>query len=187
MLLSGRKRVDLYPPSAHRELGAGEAMLKGTLVYNHSARHCALNKLHFDGHALMYDFAPADAAHRRKLLRQGRIRRARCSLDAGDILYLPTGWWHEVDTRADDEGSAAVSYFFDPYWTYSPNSSFFTVSPEYARLEQVISAAQCGTKKEGVARSCAAAVDSSAQLTNDQLLEAMCADSGTSAAKPGDV
>ena len=39
-------------------------------------------------------------------------------LEAGDLLYLPFGWWHEVHAHPDEKKGlcAAVSHFYHPYW-----------------------------------------------------------------------
>ena len=38
---------------------------------------------------------------------------------AGDVLYLPFGWWHEVHAEPDEARGglcASISHFYHPFW-----------------------------------------------------------------------
>lgn len=38
----------------------------------------------------------------------------RCEVAAGEVLYLPAGWWHQVQQLSDgDEPVIAVNYWYD--------------------------------------------------------------------------
>ncbi len=49
---------------------------------------------------------------------------AFCSLEVGDILYLPASWWHEVNSVGGANGHLALNYWFHP-----PDSSNNFESP----------------------------------------------------------
>ena len=151
VLLSGRKTFDLFPPSEHRKLGAGTGMPQAGLRYNHSARTCDLDRGTFRADKkLMFDFSPFDLQRDRAALAAMRLRHARCELGPGDILYLPTGWWHEVRTRPErrvGSVSTAISYFFDPYYRLSPNASFFSVSPAFRHVERLARDAEAEARR----------------------------------------
>lgn len=38
----------------------------------------------------------------------------RCEVAAGEVLYLPAGWWHHVSQRSDGDGPViAINYWYD--------------------------------------------------------------------------
>ena len=40
-----------------------------------------------------------------------------CRAWAGDVIYVPSHWWHEVTSRPDAEGkTVGVNYFFEPWY-----------------------------------------------------------------------
>ena len=47
---------------------------------------------------------------------QGPERSQECELNAGDMLYLPCGWFHEVQSFGSGEegGHLALNYWFHP-------------------------------------------------------------------------
>ena len=53
--------------------------------------------------------APAAELHAR-FPRLQHARETRCELRAGDLLYLPCGWWHAV--RGSDERNLSINYWF---------------------------------------------------------------------------
>ena len=80
VVLRGAKQVQLFPPSATPALEAGRA-------YSASANHSTLT-------------VPAEA---HDLFQAPRIENCQLEpwlarLEAGDALFLPQGWWHQVDS-----------------------------------------------------------------------------------------
>lgn len=80
VVLRGAKQVQLFPPSATQALEAGRA-------YSASANHSTLT-------------VPAEA---HDLFQAPRIENCPLEpwlarLEAGDALFLPQGWWHQVDS-----------------------------------------------------------------------------------------
>ena len=38
-------------------------------------------------------------------------------MNAGDVIYVPSHWWHEVRSLPDTEGkTVAINYFFEPWY-----------------------------------------------------------------------
>ena len=93
VVLRGRKQAQLFPPSATPRLHAYG-------IYTASANHSGL----------------AVPAEPHDLFREGAQRVEGCTmepwvarLEAGDVLFLPQGWWHQVDS-----GTRTVAL---NYWT----------------------------------------------------------------------
>jgi len=61
----------------------------------------------------------------------------RCSIGAGEVLYLPSFWWHEVASVPDQlKRNIAVNYWFTPFLNkeFPCSSCRLFVSPEYNNL-----------------------------------------------------
>ena len=48
--------------------------------------------------------------------RCGALRRTEVIVRAGEFLYLPFGWWHEVTALPENGFCASCSMFFDPFY-----------------------------------------------------------------------
>lgn len=89
-VLRGHKRVLLAP--AHAPVpGVGPLWDTGT------ANHCLDNGIAWDG------------AQLRRVLPDGFV--STLDICAGQALFLPRGWWHQVSS---DAGTIAISHWFDP-------------------------------------------------------------------------
>lgn len=91
VVLRGAKQVQLFPPSATPALEAGR-------IYTQSANHSCLT-------------VPAEPDD---LFTAPRIEKAPdlpwvARLAAGDVLFLPEGWWHQVDSAAH---TVALNYWW---------------------------------------------------------------------------
>ena len=143
LVLRGSKRWRLFPPAAGEALhegymlevqqelchgseggeGEGEGLCKGTVGLRNASMSFFTSPVALD----RLDAArfPRAAA----LLRSGGM--TECTLRAGDMLYVPSWWWHQVDTepsssplttttatqQSDDSGwSAALNFWFEPYF-----------------------------------------------------------------------
>ena len=54
---------------------------------------------------------------------QARSKGLECELNAGEQLYLPCGWFHEVRSYGDSEqgGHLALNYWFHPPDNLNPS------------------------------------------------------------------
>lgn len=91
VVLRGAKQVQLFPPSATPDLEPGRA-------YTRSANHSSLT-------------VPALPE---ELFSAPRIEKAPplpwvARLEEGDALYMPEGWWHQVDSAAH---TVALNYWW---------------------------------------------------------------------------
>lgn len=66
-----------------------------------------------------------------------RAKPLQCNIHAGDVLYLPSFWWHEVQSRPDEHRrNIAVNFWYRPFLDKEfpcPSCRHF-VSPHYDHL-----------------------------------------------------
>lgn len=46
---------------------------------------------------------------------QAQKQQQTVTVKAGEVLYIPAGWWHEITTLEDDEMSCSVTRFWQVY------------------------------------------------------------------------
>merc|ERR1711865_467315 len=62
--------------------------------------------------------------------RASKLRRTVVRVRAGEILYLPFGWWHQVRAVPDENGlCASMAYFFDPFFVRLQPKGLTKVGP----------------------------------------------------------
>lgn len=75
----------------------------------------------------------------------------QCRVQAGDTLYLPAHWWHEVTSESDEEGKCiGVNRFFEPVYLrpqYNTSLEFFQRSRYYGHLHTSKRAVPCSEDK----------------------------------------
>ncbi|DBA03225.1 TPA: hypothetical protein N0F65_011584 [Lagenidium giganteum] len=104
VVLYGKKTVTLYPPADTRKLDAHP-------IYSKSANHSRIKLDHSDD------------------VNQPHFANLKVDVCAGDALFIPEGWWHQVDS---DVHTIAVNYWFHglrPNLIASP-----AMFPYYARI-----------------------------------------------------
>ncbi|KNE68217.1 hypothetical protein AMAG_12895 [Allomyces macrogynus ATCC 38327] len=63
--------------------------------------------------------SPANAGHEQRL---ALARRVTCTLDSGDMLYLPASWFHEVTSYSGDDSDVHIAL---NYWMHPPTEREF--------------------------------------------------------------
>ena len=44
-------------------------------------------------------------------------RATECRVEEGDVIYVPTRWWHYVESHPDEEGKAiGINFFYRPWY-----------------------------------------------------------------------
>uniref|UniRef100_A0A914UIR9 JmjC domain-containing protein n=1 Tax=Plectus sambesii TaxID=2011161 RepID=A0A914UIR9_9BILA len=113
--LSGRKQLILFDPANNEQLYEGhilEAMLRyhnGTFHRDRLMRSTALTMSPVDITKPDFQKFPLFAG----------ARPMRCVIEKGDVLYLPSFWWHEVQSYPNmTEGrNLAVNFWYEPFLT----------------------------------------------------------------------
>eukprot|EP00747_Dinoflagellata_sp_TGD_P031306 gnl/TRDRNA2_/TRDRNA2_135197_c0_seq1.p1 gnl/TRDRNA2_/TRDRNA2_135197_c0~~gnl/TRDRNA2_/TRDRNA2_135197_c0_seq1.p1 ORF type:complete len:410 (+),score=95.91 gnl/TRDRNA2_/TRDRNA2_135197_c0_seq1:48-1277(+) len=115
--LVGEKEFLLMPPGDTSRLVDGR-LRKAYLsrreedgVYERRASglsdEAVMNYAAYDIHA-----PPAEYAER-----AGKLRRTVVRVRAGEVLYLPFGWWHQVTATPAEHGlCASAAFFFEPFF-----------------------------------------------------------------------
>lgn len=119
----GTKRVSLFPPSVQEGLYPFE-MSHGGLTPNFSQVY--IDRPDFD---------------RFPRLRAALAERRMVDLAEGETLYMPVGWWHEIEALGNDY-ICSVNRFWkvDPIWRYreAPQAAYLYGMSHLFRLKQRI-------------------------------------------------
>ncbi len=97
--IRGRKTFILAPPEAYPHL------------YCYTFSSC--NGQDMDGE--MYRFSEVNAWHPdlQRHPRAARVAFRRVTIEPGEALLLPLGWFHAVETEGDPDYNVALNLFFD--------------------------------------------------------------------------
>ena len=73
-----------------------------------------------------------------------------CTINPGEILFVPSHWWHEVTSYDDEYGkSIGVNYFFEPYYHrpgYLSNHPNMQFNRHYSHIADLKSVNVCSKK-----------------------------------------
>jgi jumonji domain-containing protein 7 len=103
-----------------------------------------------DPHLYSHTYSPVDIS-RPDYVQFPKLKEARsfnCTIRAGDALYIPSYWWHEVLTYDDEEHkSIGINYFFDPYYQRSRkgDATYLTRSAVYEHFRNQLGDAKGGS------------------------------------------
>ena len=121
--MRGTKTFELFHPLDSKNLYEGRAkFLSGHLIYAHDQER---------GHRLwrlplavtgkgFQPFSPVNISHPdvRRYPKYKAARKLTCEVKAGETLFLPSYWWHEVTTVGDDTPeniAIGINNFFSPW------------------------------------------------------------------------
>lgn len=150
MVMAGRKRLVLFHPlhedltQHQRTLDVGEmrwspyqGFKRLPLAQNSSQTAC---RLPFNLTAVQ---AYGDGMRDRGSNRGSHMQPRRCGLEAGDAIYLPALWWHQVESEATMQSPCvAINHWFQPKYVRKADASGalrwapMTRNPVYDELEQ---------------------------------------------------
>lgn len=121
----GKKRFLLIEPNASSEVYA-DAKLRSA---SYAARYDAENeRIHvwrdlktLRKEALISVYSPVNisAFDKRKFPKIADVKAISCDVGEGDVIYVPSHWWHEVISFPDDEGKTiGMNFFYEPLWNH---------------------------------------------------------------------
>jgi jumonji domain-containing protein 7 len=125
-VVAGKKIFHLFDPSlseflyADLPLRSGSYSAKidsfGNVDFTRNAVDSSSNSVEANTYSPVDIRTPNYALHPK--YRVAESKKIDCVVEAGDILYLPSHWWHQVDSFGDsaEEKTVAVNYFFEPFY-----------------------------------------------------------------------
>ena len=96
-----------------------------------------------------HTYAPVNVKHPdyKKFPSLRQARGFECQVKAGETLYLPAHWWHEVTSSPDKEGKCiGVNSFFEPMYLrthHNTSLNFFQTNRYYGHLHLSHRAVAC--------------------------------------------
>lgn len=117
--VAGGKNVTIFPPSANEQLYEGH-MREGILGYDATTgavwREELMESTSMVNSPVDLELPTELTDERFPLFASARPRGVRCSVGPGDSLFLPSFWWHEVQSSPEDGRNCAVNSWFEPFW-----------------------------------------------------------------------
>jgi hypothetical protein len=156
LMVRGRKTWRLFPPTAGDALHEGymlevQQQLAGT---NETAAQLERAPVGLSNASLSFFTSPVSLARRStEIARFPELETVdsmgyECDLEKGDMIFVPSWWWHQVETATESEPmstsepgptvewSAAVNFWFEPYFvkTYGCATCRLQENPQHPPL-----------------------------------------------------
>lgn len=134
--ISGEKEVILFEPHSNERLYEAH-IPEALLAYNASMRQFRRKTL-LDSTSMV--MSPLDI-QRPNLERFPKFAEARpllCTIEEGEVLFMPAFWWHEVQSRPSQtqHRNLAVNFWYDPFFIkeFPCPDCHLDVNPKYRHL-----------------------------------------------------
>ena len=165
-MVAGAKQFVLYGPDQGEALYAATPLRSGSLVYQRTGN--VSSNVEVDGASLgsggrfirdknriddtyneYHTYSPVDIT-RPNFTKYPKFQNAKkkiCDVNKGDILFVPSDWWHQVTSKMDDEGkSIGVNIFFEPFYKkpgYMTLLNSFVRNRYYSHISDIKSVRPC--------------------------------------------
>ena len=141
-VIKGNKTFEIFHPSQHMELYETHSSYRsGHMLYEYNKKlnTSYIFRLPVSSTQKAYQpFSPVNITHPdfKKHPLYKNARKLTCELQEGDILHLPSYWYHETVSHINtkDKMSASIKTSFKPWWLKHSNNIQFTLNPFYAHL-----------------------------------------------------
>ncbi|KAL4225174.1 hypothetical protein ACF0H5_015866 [Mactra antiquata] len=113
--LSGRKQVILYDPHDNRKLYESH-IPEAMLGYNKTSQTFTKQQL-VDSTSMVMSPVDIQNPNLKRFPLFGETYPMNCTIDEGEVLYIPAFWWHEVQSYPNiKEGrNLAVNFWYEPF------------------------------------------------------------------------
>ena len=82
-----------------------------------------------------------------------KVNPLRCVVEAGEVLYLPALWYHQVGQEEDEEGrTIAVNFWYD--MKYDLRFNYFNFMDQIIRLSQQSTSSKTSTSCSSSSSCC---------------------------------
>ncbi|XP_052226244.1 uncharacterized protein LOC127841457 [Dreissena polymorpha] len=134
--ISGRKQVILFDPHDNQKLY--EAHIPEAVLSYNLETNTFRKQLLMDSTSMV--MSPVDitnpAFERFPLF--GEVRPLNCTIEEGDVLFIPSFWWHEVQSYPNvlEGRNLAVNFWYDPFLTKEFPCQYckMDINPKYRHL-----------------------------------------------------
>ncbi|GFS22443.1 JmjC domain-containing protein 7 [Elysia marginata] len=134
--ISGEKHVTLFNPHNNERLYEGH-MQETQFSYNKSTRSFHRNRL-LDSTSMVMSPVDLKRPNLKRFPLFADARPMKCSIKAGEILFMPAFWWHEVQSRPNvsEHRNLAVNFWYKPFLTkeFPCPECRLDVNPKYYHL-----------------------------------------------------
>ncbi|CAG2240967.1 JMJD7 [Mytilus edulis] len=134
--ISGQKQVLLFEPHDNTRLYESH-IPEAMLAYNHSTKQFTRNQLAQSTSMVM---SPVDIkkVDFKRFPKFASTYPLNCTLNEGDVLFMPSFWWHEVQSvpNRKEKRNLAVNYWYEPFLTkeFPCPTCKLDVNPKYRHL-----------------------------------------------------
>ncbi|XP_062579998.1 bifunctional peptidase and (3S)-lysyl hydroxylase Jmjd7-like [Saccostrea cucullata] len=134
--ISGRKEVILFDPHNNHQLYEGH-LQAARLSYNFTTK--SFQRQYLEDTTIQV-FSPIDIKkpNYTRFPLFGETYPLNCTLEEGDVLYLPSFWWHEVQSFPNITAgrNLAVNFWYEPFLNrdYPCPECQLDVNPKYRHL-----------------------------------------------------
>ncbi|XP_071120831.1 jmjC domain-containing protein E-like [Mytilus edulis] len=134
--ISGQKQVLLFEPHDNTRLYESH-IPEAMLAYNHSTKQFTRNQLAQSTSMVM---SPVDIkkVDFKRFPKFAGTYPLNCTLNEGDVLFMPSFWWHEVQSvpNRKEKRNLAVNYWYEPFLTkeFPCPTCKLDVNPKYRHL-----------------------------------------------------
>ncbi|XP_031574901.1 lysine-specific demethylase 8-like [Actinia tenebrosa] len=134
--ISGRKQVLLYEPYDNTRLYEAHIQ-EAELGYNPNSMQFRRKKLMDSTSMVMSPINILKPDYKRFPKFKG-VQAMNCTIDEGEVLFMPSFWWHEVQSYPNQEKprNVAINYWYEPFLTkeYPCDSCKIDINPFYHHL-----------------------------------------------------
>jgi len=152
-MIRGTKTFVLYDPGQSKNLYGDTPLRSATLNFTFGKNSEVIFRREAGGVAKksvdIHAYSPVDITNpdykNHPSMRD--VKGFNCTIHTGDILYVPSHWWHQVISYDEDGGkSIGVNYFFEPFYdrpAYKCVPPYMIYNRHYSHIRELKTVSLC--------------------------------------------